>query len=54
MARRVNVPVALATKIYMMALMDAARIHRYEIDMVMVACAIKYAGENLHRLVRRW
>jgi hypothetical protein len=53
MARRVGLPRHTAVKIMIIALDTAARTD-YVVDMVQVACAIKYAAMNQHLLKPQW
>ncbi|UQS94753.1 hypothetical protein SEA_ZEINA_84 [Arthrobacter phage Zeina] len=49
MSKRKNLDLGVGRLIYMMARNSAAEVGQ-QVDMVLVACAIKYAGDNKHLL----
>lgn len=49
MSRRKGLDLGLGRLIYMMARNSASEVGQ-QVDMVLVACAIKYAGDNKHLL----
>jgi hypothetical protein len=54
MGRRVGLPQALISEIYIMGLSAAMKSGRLQVDLELMAKAIKYASDNAHMLQPKW